>query len=127
MADLNQGNRPLSPHLTIYKPQMTSGVSIFHRITGVAMALGAVLIVWWFVAGAVSPAYFDFVDGLMTSWIGNLVMFIMLWALMFHALNGIRHLVWDTGRNMDIETVNSSGWVVIAGSAVLAVILAIIV
>jgi len=91
------------------------------------MALGAVLIVWWFVAGAISPAYFNFVDGLMTSWIGNLVMFIMLWALMFHALNGIRHLVWDTGRNMDIETVNSSGWVVIAGSAVLAVILAMIV
>ncbi len=127
MSDQKQPQRPLSPHLSIYKPQITSAVSIFHRITGVGMALGALLITWWFVAGAVSPGYFGFVDGLMTSLIGDLVMFGMLWALIFHALNGIRHLIWDTGRGMEIETVNKSGVFVVGASLVLTLIVAMIV
>ncbi len=127
MSDQKQPQRPLSPHLSIYKPQITSAVSIFHRITGVGMALGALLITWWFVAGAVSPGYFGFVDGLMTSLIGDLVMFGMLWALIFHALNGIRHLIWDTGRGMEIETVNKSGVFVVGASLVLTLIVALIV
>ncbi len=127
MSDQKLPQRPLSPHLSIYKPQITSALSIFHRITGVAMAFGALLVTWWFVAGAVSPGYFDFVDGLMTSLIGDLVMFGLLWALMYHALNGIRHLIWDAGRGMDIETVNKSGIFVIGASLVLTLIIALIV
>ncbi len=127
MSDQKQPQRPLSPHLSIYKPQITSAVSIFHRITGVVMTLGALLVAWWFVAGAVGPGYFDFVDGLMTSVIGDLVMLGLLWALIFHALNGIRHLVWDAGRGMEIEAVNKSGIFVIAASVVLTLAIVLIV
>ena len=70
MADLNRGNRPLSPHLQIYRPQLTSVLSIFHRMTGVGLTLGVVLLVWWLIAAATSPEYFAVVDGLLTSWLG---------------------------------------------------------
>ncbi len=106
----------------VYRPQITSVLSILHRITGVALTLGAILIVWWFIAAAVSTDYFAFVDGLLTSWIGNLVMFGSLWALWFHALNGIRHLVWDTGRGFDLDMVQKSGIAVIVGSVVLTLL-----
>ena len=97
MADVNRGNRPLSPHLQIYRPQLTSVLSIFPRMTGVGLALGAVLVVWWLIAAATGLEYFGVVDGLLTSWIGHLVLLGMTWALAYHLLNGIRHLVWDIG------------------------------
>lgn len=123
MADVNRGNRPLSPHLTVYRPQWTSVLSIFHRITGVAMTLGAGLIVWWLLAAATSEDYFEFVDGLLTSWIGYVVLLGLTWALAYHFLNGIRHLWWDTGRGFDLEQVEMSGKLVLAGSLILTVIL----
>ncbi|MEE8454346.1 MAG: succinate dehydrogenase, cytochrome b556 subunit, partial [Limibaculum sp.] len=73
MADVNRGKRPLSPHLQIYRPQLTMVLSIFHRMTGVGLALGAVLVVWWLIAAATGPEYFATVDGLLTSWVGLLV------------------------------------------------------
>ena len=97
MADVNRGKRPLSPHLTIYRPQMTSITSIFTRITGNALLVAALLIVWWFLAAATSPEYFAFADGLITSWFGDLVMTLSVWALWYHALAGVRHLIWDAG------------------------------
>jgi succinate dehydrogenase / fumarate reductase cytochrome b subunit len=123
MADVNRGNRPLSPHLQIYRPQITSVLSILHRMTGVGLMLGGVLVVWWLLAAATGPEYFDFVDGLITSWLGHLVLLGLTWALCYHLLNGIRHLVWDTGRGFDLETVDKSGMAVAAGSAVLTVLL----
>lgn len=122
MADANRGNRPLSPHLQIYRIQITSTLSILHRLTGVGMALTAVLIVWWFVAAASSPGSFALVDGILTSWLGLAVMTASLWALWYHLLNGIRHLVWDTGRGFDLTRVTQSGWAVVAGSVVLTVL-----
>lgn len=122
MADVNRGNRPLSPHLQVYRPQITTILSILHRITGVGLTLGAILIVWWFIAAAVSAEYFAFVDGMLTSWIGNLIMFGSLWALWYHALNGIRHLVWDAGRGFELDIVQKSGIAVIAGSVVLTLL-----
>lgn len=122
MADANRGNRPLSPHLQIYRIQITSTLSILHRLTGVGMALTAVLIVWWFVAAASSPGSFALVDGILTSWFGLAVMSVSLWALWYHLLNGIRHLVWDTGRGFDLTRVTQSGWAVVAGSVVLTVL-----
>jgi len=122
MADVNRGNRPLSPHLQIYRPQLTSMLSILHRLTGVAMTLGAVLVVWWFIAGAMSPDYFATVDGLLTSWLGLLVLTGSMWALWYHFLNGIRHLVWDIGRGLDLDMVAKSGWAVLAGSVALSLI-----
>ncbi|MEO0819022.1 MAG: succinate dehydrogenase, cytochrome b556 subunit [Pseudomonadota bacterium] len=126
MADVNRGSRPLSPHLTIYKPQLHSAMSIFHRITGVGLTLGALLGVWWFMAAATSDEYFAFVDGLMTSFVGDLVMLGSLAALIYHSLNGIRHLWWDTGRGFALEQVRQSGLVVIGATAVLTLLVILI-
>ena len=127
MADVNRGNRPLSPHMQIYRVQITSVLSILHRITGCALLLGSVLIVWWFIAAAVSPGYFGFVDGLLTSWPGLLVLVGSLWALWFHTLNGVRHLVWDTGRGFDLGMVTKTGWAVVGGSVVLTLLTLLVV
>lgn len=122
MADVNRGNRPLSPHLQIYRPQMTSISSIFTRITGNALLVGALLVVWWLLAAATSPEYFAVADGVMTSWFGILVMTLSLWALWYHTLAGLRHLIWDTGRGLDIATAEKMGWAAFGGSAVLTVL-----
>ncbi|MBS9717012.1 succinate dehydrogenase, cytochrome b556 subunit [Pseudohalocynthiibacter aestuariivivens] len=128
MADVNRGNRPLSPHLSIYRPQITSVLSIIHRITGVGMSLSAVLIVWWFLAAATSPEYFEFVDGLLTSWLGLLVLVASLWAFWFHFFNGIRHLRWDAGVGLGLSASARTGWIAVILSVamtVLCVILAV--
>ena len=116
MAEANRGNRPLSPHLQIYRWQITAVLSILNRMTGVGMALAAVMIVWWLVAAATSPRQFQLANWVLTSWFGLLVLTGSLWALWFHLLNGIRHLVWDTGRGFDLDVVTKSGWAVVAGS-----------
>ncbi|MGM0584629.1 MAG: succinate dehydrogenase, cytochrome b556 subunit [Pseudomonadota bacterium] len=122
MADVNRGDRPLSPHLSVYRPQWTSVLSILHRITGVALALGAVLTVWWLLAAASGPDYFATADGFLTSWIGNLVMFASLWALSYHFCNGIRHLAWDAGYGLDLETSELTGKVVVGASVALTLL-----
>jgi len=123
MADVNRGDRPLSPHLQIYRPQITSVLSILHRMTGVGLMLGGVVVVWWLIAAASGPEYFDLVDGLVTSWLGHLVLLGLTWALCYHLLNGVRHLVWDTGRGFNLDTVDKSGMAVAVGSAVLTAVL----
>lgn len=127
MADVNRGNRPLSPHLTIYKPQLTSVTSIFVRITGNALLVGSLLIVWWFLAASTGEAYFAVVDGLMTSWFGDLVMTLSLWALWYHMLGGLRHLYWDTGRGLNVEFAEKLGVGMIAGSLVLTLLTVVII
>ncbi|QMU58267.1 MAG: succinate dehydrogenase, cytochrome b556 subunit [Boseongicola sp.] len=122
MADVNRGNRPLSPHLTIYRPQLTSMTSILTRITGNALLVGALLVVWWFLAAATSPEYFAIADGIITSWFGDLVMTLSLWALWYHLLAGLRHLYWDTGRGLEVETAENLGIAIIIGSVVLTVV-----
>ncbi len=126
MSNMNRANRPLSPHLTIYRPQMSSMTSIFVRLTGIGLALGFVLIVWWLLAAASGPAYFDFVNGLLTSWFGILVMVASLWALWYHMLGGIRHLIWDLGYGFDLKTADMMGYVMIGGSFVLTILTLII-
>ncbi|MGR3314530.1 succinate dehydrogenase, cytochrome b556 subunit [Roseovarius indicus] len=127
MADVNRGNRPLSPHLTIYRPQLTSITSILTRITGNALLLGAILMVWWFLAAATSAEYFATVDGLVTSLLGDVVMFLSLWALWYHTLAGVRHLIWDSGAMLDVPTAEKLGWAVIGGSVILTIITVIII
>lgn len=122
MADVNRGNRPLSPHLTIYRPQITSVLSIAHRVTGVGLTLGAVLGVWWFLAAATNPAYFALVDGILTSWLGGLVLILSAIALWYHFCNGIRHLVWDAGYGFDLDMVQKSGVAVGVGTAILTLL-----
>ncbi|RED14145.1 succinate dehydrogenase, cytochrome b556 subunit [Pontivivens insulae] len=125
MADVNRGNRPLSPHLTIYKPQWTSMTSIVTRITGNALIVAGLMIVWWFVALASGPEAFATANGFITSWFGDLVMFLSLWAIWYHLLAGLRHLYWDTGRGLEIETAEKLGKAVVAGSLVLTVLSAL--
>jgi succinate dehydrogenase / fumarate reductase cytochrome b subunit len=122
MADVNRGNRPLSPHLSIYRPQLTSITSILTRITGNALIVASLLIVWWFLAAATSPEYFALADAVLTSWFGDLVLFLSLWALWYHTLAGVRHLIWDNAKMLDIETAYKLGYAVIGGSVLLTLL-----
>ena len=126
MADVNRGNRPLSPHLTVYRQRWTGGSSIAHRITGVGLTLGAVLVAWWFLAAASEPEYFHMVDGLLTSWLGALLLIVLGAALAYHLMNGIRHLWWDTGHGLDLPQAKVGLAVVLAGTAVLTILLLIL-
>jgi succinate dehydrogenase / fumarate reductase cytochrome b subunit len=123
MADVNRGDRPLSPHLQIYRPQITSALSIFHRVTGVAMTLGAVLIVWWFFAAATGPEAFATADGFLSSILGQLIMLGTLAAFSYHFLNGIRHLYWDAGYGFELSSVTSSGVAVLIGTVVMTAVI----
>ncbi|MCC6780531.1 MAG: succinate dehydrogenase, cytochrome b556 subunit [Hyphomicrobiales bacterium] len=90
--------RPLSPHLSIYKPTLTMMMSIAHRISGAGLYFGTLLVAWWLLAAASSPNAYAGVSGFMGSWLGRFILFGYTWALMHHMLGGIRHLIWDTGR-----------------------------
>lgn len=127
MADVDRGNRPLSPHIQIYRPQLTSITSILTRITGNALIVGAILVVWWFLAAAMSESHFNTANSVLTSWFGDLVMFGSLWALWYHFLAGLRHLYWDTGRGFDLPTSTLLGWSVVIGSVVLTLLTILIV
>ena len=127
MADVNRPKRPLSPHLTIYRPQLTSITSILTRITGNALLLGGLLVVAWFLAAATSQSAFEWMNAILTSWLGDLVMTLSLWALWYHALAGVRHLIWDAGYGLDIETAERLGWGAIIGSLVLTLVTLIII
>ncbi|NKB26935.1 MAG: succinate dehydrogenase, cytochrome b556 subunit [Rhodobacteraceae bacterium] len=126
MADVNRGNRPLSPHLAIYRPQMTSMTSIFVRLTGNALLVAALMIVWWLLAAATGPGAFAVADGFMRSWFGDLVMVLSLWAIWYHLLGGLRHLIWDTGRGLDLKSAYAMGYVMIGGSLVLTLLTIIV-
>ncbi|MGB7262329.1 MAG: succinate dehydrogenase, cytochrome b556 subunit [Albidovulum sp.] len=122
MADVNRGNRPLSPHLQIYRPQLTSITSILTRITGNALIIAAFLIVWWLLAAATSAEYFAIANGVLRSWFGKLIFLGSIWAVWYHFLAGLRHLYFDSGRGLDIPTAEKLGWAVIIGSAVLTIL-----
>lgn len=97
MADVNRGNRPLSPHLQIYRPQWTSISSIMVRITGIGCFLATVLVVAWLLAAASSEAAFAVVDGLLRSILGTLILLAATWAIFYHMLGRLRHVLWDFG------------------------------
>lgn len=126
MADVNRGNRPLSPHLQIYRPQMTSISSILMRISGNALIVAALMITWWFVAAAAGPDAFATADAFLTSWFGKLVFIGSIWAIWYHLLGGIRHLIWDTGRALDVATAEMMGWGMVGGSILLTLITIVI-
>lgn len=127
MAEAKRVIRPLSPHLQIYRPQLTSITSILTRITGNGLIVGTILAVWWLLAAATSPEYFATANAVATSWFGDLVFTASLWAVWYHYLAGLRHLYWDTGKGMDIPTAEKLGWAVIIGSVVLTILTIILV
>jgi succinate dehydrogenase / fumarate reductase cytochrome b subunit len=111
--------RPLSPNIQIYRPQLTSVLSIANRITGVVLSLGAVGLVIWLTAVAMGPGAYGKVQGLVASWGGRIVLFGFTFAFFMHLCGGIRHLVWDTVHGFELRSIYISGWAVVAGSVVL--------
>jgi succinate dehydrogenase / fumarate reductase cytochrome b subunit len=115
-------SRPLSPHLQIYRLQITSVLSISHRLTGLALSVGTLLLVWWLVALARGPDAFARAQSFVGSWLGRVLLLGWTFSLFFHLANGIRHLCWDAGYGFEIKTATVSGWVVVAASVALTVI-----
>ena len=111
--------RPLSPHLQVYRPLINMMMSIVHRLTGVALYFGTILLAWWLTAAATGPAYFAYVSGIFGSVPGRIVLFGYTWALMHHMLGGLRHFVWDTGRGYDLATIDKLSWGTLIGSVLL--------
>jgi succinate dehydrogenase / fumarate reductase, cytochrome b subunit len=126
MANEKSAARPLSPHLQIYRPMLTMMMSIMHRITGLGLYFGIILLVWWLTAASISDSYFDFVQGFFGHWFGRLVLFGYTWVLIHHALGGLRHLLWDTGRGLDLNVIEWLARANLAGSIVLTLLLWII-
>src|SRR5262249_50209388 len=91
-----RAERPLSPHLGVYRFSITMAMSIVHRITGGALYFGTLLLVWWLLAAATSARQFEIASAVFASWPGQLVLFGFTWALVHHTLSGIRYLIWDT-------------------------------
>ncbi|XDZ65697.1 succinate dehydrogenase, cytochrome b556 subunit [Alphaproteobacteria bacterium LSUCC0684] len=111
--------RPLSPHLMIYRRQLTSMMSISHRLSGATLAAGSLMLVWWVAALASGPEYYSMVQAIMMSIPARMVLFGFTAAIFYHLSNGIRHLFWDFGIGLTIEGVYRSGYVVMASTLVL--------
>lgn len=112
---------PLSPHLQVYKPQLTSVLSITHRGTGIFLSLGTLLLAYWLMSVAAGPTvYVEFVTYIST-WYGQVVLLGFAFSLYFHLCNGIRHLFWDIGAGLDIETTYKTGYLVMFASVLLTV------
>ena len=119
---MRSADRPLSPHLQIYRWQLTSVLSILHRAAGVVLSAGAILLVWWLVAAASGPDAYETVTDFLSSWLGLLLLFGWSLSLFYHLCNGIRHLVWDTGHALDLKSTYLGGWFVLAGTGALTVL-----
>lgn len=120
--------RPLSPHLQVYRPQLTSTLSILHRITGLLLSLGGVLLVAWVLILAQGPDHHAHVlqvaGGGLMKWVVCAGFYVFVFSLVYHLLNGIRHLAWDAGWGLDIPSAYRSGWAVVALSVVFTALLA---
>jgi succinate dehydrogenase / fumarate reductase cytochrome b subunit len=114
--------RPLSPHIQIYRPQLTSVLSILHRLTGIGLSIGSVLFVYWLWAVADGPATYSSMHGFLMSWPGVVLLLVWSFCLFFHLCNGIRHLVWDAGYGFALKTIYASGWVVVVTSFTLTLL-----
>ncbi|ARC37230.1 succinate dehydrogenase, cytochrome b556 subunit [Paracoccus yeei] len=126
MADVNRGNRPLSPHLQVYRLPLAAVTSIMTRITGHALVAGIVLIVWWLVAAVSSGGAFAVADWVVRSWLGFIILTGSMWALWFHLLAGVRHLLYDAGHLLGIKESERASQVLIVGSVVLALLTLVI-
>lgn len=114
--------RPLSPHLQIYRPQISSVLSILHRITGIALSAGTLLLVWWLVAAASGEAAYATVSGFLRSVFGILLLFGWTVGLWYHFCAGLRHLAWDSGKGYELPTFHATGWAVVVATGVLTVL-----
>ena len=116
-----RAERPLSPHLGIYRFSITMAMSIVHRITGAALYFGTLLLVWWLLAASSSAKHFDIASAFFASWFGQLVLLGYTWALLHHALGGIRHFIWDTVHGLEPGDREFLAYATIVGSVVLTI------
>lgn len=123
---MSTAKRPLSPHLQIYRPQLTSMLSIAHRLSGVGLSFGTLLLVYWLAAAAAGPGAFETAQTFVGSFLGRLLLFGWTLGLFYHFCNGIRHLFWDAGLGFELDDVNRSGWTVVAAAGVLSLLVWII-
>ena len=119
---MSTDGRPLSPHLQVYRPQLTSVLSILHRATGIALAVGTLLLVFWLLSAATGPGRFATAQAFMGHWVGRLLLFGWSFALFYHLLNGIRHLFWDAGLGFELKSAYASGRAVVIGAVALTFI-----
>ena len=119
-------NRPLSPHLHVYRPQITSLLSITHRFTGIALAIGAIFFTYWLLSAAYGAYKFALAQVLFRSWIGQLILWGFTFSLFYHLANGIRHLAWDAGWGYELDKLRITGWLVLlfSGSMTILTLLA---
>lgn len=115
--------RPLSPHLQVYRPQLTSVLSILHRITGFGLAAGVLLALWWFCAIIRGPASYEIFYAFSKNIVGQGLLLCWLFALAYHSLNGVRHLFWDAGYGLELNTAYKSGWAVFFGAVIITALL----
>lgn len=115
-------NRPLSPHLQIYKPQVTSVLSILHRLTGVALVIGTIPFVYWLAALAGGADSYATAQALFGSVLGQILLFLWVFSLFYHLCNGIRHLFWDMGLGFELKTLHTSGTIVMVAAVALTLV-----
>jgi succinate dehydrogenase / fumarate reductase, cytochrome b subunit len=123
MVETKPDSRPLSPHLQIFRFVWTMTMSIVHRFTGAALYFGMILLVWWLWAASFSDDHFALVQAIFSHWLGLIILFGFTWALIHHALGGLRHLVWDTGRGFDLVTADWMAKGTLIGSVLLTIVL----
>lgn len=111
-----QAKRPVSPHLQVYRWSATMASSILHRASGVALGVGTIALAWWLIAAATSDEVYQLVQACLGSVVGRLVMLGFVWSLVYHMMNGVRHLVWDMGYGFELKTAQFSGWLVFIAS-----------
>jgi succinate dehydrogenase / fumarate reductase, cytochrome b subunit len=118
----SERQRPLSPNIQLYRPQLTSVLSIVNRLTGVLLSIAAIALVVWLLAAAAGPQTYTLARAALASWIGRVILFAFTFAFFPHLLGGIRHLVWDTVHGLELGTIYMSGWTVVAASIVMTAV-----
>ena len=118
--------RPLSPHISVYRPQLTSVLSIMNRMSGIGTSVGTLLLVWWLAGSAGSAHGFAVMQGFMGSWFGVLILMGVTVAVVYHFVGGLRHLAWDAGYGFDLPEVYASGWTAVAATGVLTLLIWIV-
>jgi succinate dehydrogenase / fumarate reductase cytochrome b subunit len=114
--------RPLSPNIQVYRPQLTSVLSIANRITGIVLSACAVILVIWLIAAASGPEAYSRFHNVIAFWPGQILLLAATFAFFLHLCGGIRHLIWDTGRGFELRQIYASGWIVVVGSVVLTLV-----
>jgi succinate dehydrogenase / fumarate reductase cytochrome b subunit len=114
--------RPLSPHLQVYKPQLTSVLSILHRATGIALSVGALYLATWVIYAAANPTAYALFQSFNTSILGRIVLGGWLFCAFYHLCNGVRHLFWDAGYGFELKDAYRSGWIVVTVALIATVV-----